>query len=66
MHDLALPSAGVPVGTADSCFFGLSLCSGAGGLTLEAGGDGKDQTGCTGTGGGQDDGLGIGQLNLGH
>jgi len=31
MHDLALPSSGPASGTEDACFFGLSLCSGAGG-----------------------------------
>ena len=34
MHDLALPSSGPASGTEDACFFGLSLCSGAGGLDL--------------------------------
>ncbi|WP_229704467.1 DNA cytosine methyltransferase [Gemmobacter aquaticus] len=34
MHDLALPSAGRGSGTTDACLFGLSLCSGAGGLDL--------------------------------
>ena len=34
MHDLALPSAGFGSGAADACLFGLSLCSGAGGLDL--------------------------------
>ncbi|MCW3780323.1 DNA cytosine methyltransferase [Defluviimonas salinarum] len=34
MDDLALPSAGLPGGTGDACLFGLSLCSGAGGLDL--------------------------------
>jgi DNA (cytosine-5)-methyltransferase 1 len=34
MHDLALPSSGRGSGTADACLFGLSLCSGAGGLDL--------------------------------
>ncbi len=34
MHDLALPSAGLPDGAGDACLFGLSLCSGAGGLDL--------------------------------
>jgi len=34
MHDLALPSSGRASGTADACLFGLSLCSGAGGLDL--------------------------------
>ncbi|MBM3083586.1 DNA cytosine methyltransferase [Chelatococcus daeguensis] len=34
MHDLALPSSGCTSGTADACLFGLSLCSGAGGLDL--------------------------------
>ena len=34
MHDLALPSAGLRSGAADACLFGLSLCSGAGGLDL--------------------------------
>ena len=34
MHDLALPSSGLGSGTADACLFGLSLCSGAGGLDL--------------------------------
>lgn len=34
MHDLALPSSGIASGAGDACFFGLSLCSGAGGLDL--------------------------------
>ncbi|OYW43138.1 MAG: DNA methyltransferase [Rhodobacterales bacterium 12-64-8] len=34
MHDLSLPSSGLGSGTADACIFGLSLCSGAGGLDL--------------------------------
>ena len=34
MHDLALFSSGRVSGTADACLFGLSLCSGAGGLDL--------------------------------
>jgi len=34
MHDLALPSSGRASGTDDACLFGLSLCSGAGGLDL--------------------------------
>jgi len=34
MNDLALPSAGLPDGTEEACLFGLSLCSGAGGLDL--------------------------------
>uniref|UniRef100_UPI003AE09156 DNA cytosine methyltransferase n=1 Tax=Paracoccus sp. T5 TaxID=3402161 RepID=UPI003AE09156 len=34
MDDLALPSAGLPDGTGDACLFGLSLCSGAGGIDL--------------------------------
>ncbi|MBK5933353.1 DNA methyltransferase [Rhodovulum imhoffii] len=34
MHDLALPSSGRASGTGDACMFGLSLCSGAGGLDL--------------------------------
>ena len=34
MHDLALPSSGLPAGADDVCLFGLSLCSGAGGLDL--------------------------------
>jgi DNA (cytosine-5)-methyltransferase 1 len=34
MHDLALPSSGCASGAADACLFGLSLCSGAGGLDL--------------------------------
>lgn len=34
MHDLALPSSGRASGTGDACIFGLSLCSGAGGLDL--------------------------------
>ena len=34
MHDLALPSSGLPSGAGDACLFGLSLCSGAGGLEL--------------------------------
>ncbi|WP_210879808.1 DNA cytosine methyltransferase [Roseovarius autotrophicus] len=34
MHDLALPSSGRASGAADACLFGLSLCSGAGGLDL--------------------------------
>jgi len=34
MHDLALPSSGLPAGTGDACLFGLSLCSGAGWLDL--------------------------------
>ncbi|HHN73555.1 MAG TPA: DNA cytosine methyltransferase, partial [Thermopetrobacter sp.] len=32
MHDLALPSSGLSAGAGD--LFGLSLCSGAGGLDL--------------------------------
>src|SRR6056297_1581926 len=31
---VALPSSGLPAGTGDACLFGLSLCSGAGGLDL--------------------------------
>lgn len=31
---MALPSSGLPAGTGDACLFGLSLCSGAGGLDL--------------------------------
>ncbi len=34
MNDLALPSFGPRSGAADACLFGLSLCSGAGGLDL--------------------------------
>jgi len=34
MHDLALPSSGPASGAGDACLFGLSLCSGAGGLDL--------------------------------
>ena len=34
MHDLALPSSGSTFGAGDACLFGLSLCSGAGGLDL--------------------------------
>ena len=34
MDDLALSSAGLPDGTGDACLFGLSLCSGAGGIDL--------------------------------
>ena len=34
MHDLALPSSGRASGAEDACLFGLSLCSGAGGLDL--------------------------------
>ncbi|QDZ01473.1 DNA cytosine methyltransferase [Nitratireductor mangrovi] len=34
MHDLALPSSGDTSGAGDACLFGLSLCSGAGGLDL--------------------------------
>ena len=34
MHDLALPSSGRASGSGDACLFGLSLCSGAGGLDL--------------------------------
>ncbi|KAB7742799.1 DNA cytosine methyltransferase [Parvibaculum sedimenti] len=34
MHDLALPSFGHASGSGDTCLFGLSLCSGAGGLDL--------------------------------
>jgi len=34
MHDLALHPSGGASGTADACLFGLSLCSGAGGLDL--------------------------------
>ncbi|MCA3448642.1 MAG: DNA cytosine methyltransferase [Rhodobacter sp.] len=34
MNDLALPSTGRASGAADACLFGLSLCSGAGGLDL--------------------------------
>jgi len=34
MHDLALPSSGCASGAGDACLFGLSLCSGAGGLDL--------------------------------
>lgn len=34
MHDLALPSSGCTSGAGDACLFGLSLCSGAGGLDL--------------------------------
>ncbi|MCA3642504.1 MAG: DNA cytosine methyltransferase, partial [Methylobacterium sp.] len=34
MHDLALPSSGCGSGNGDACLFGLSLCSGAGGLDL--------------------------------
>ena len=37
MHDLALPSSGLASGAADACLFGLSLCSGAGGLDLGLG-----------------------------
>jgi DNA (cytosine-5)-methyltransferase 1 len=34
MHDLALRSSGNASGAGDACLFGLSLCSGAGGLDL--------------------------------
>ncbi|UPH70200.1 DNA cytosine methyltransferase [Abyssibius alkaniclasticus] len=34
MHDLALFSSGRTSGTEDACLFGLSLCSGAGGIDL--------------------------------
>jgi DNA (cytosine-5)-methyltransferase 1 len=34
MHDLVVPSPGRGSGTGDACLFGLSLCSGAGGLDL--------------------------------
>ncbi|WP_236641533.1 DNA cytosine methyltransferase [Paracoccus aeridis] len=34
MDDLALPSSGRASGAGDACLFGLSLCSGAGGLDL--------------------------------
>jgi len=34
MHDLALHPTGDASGSADACLFGLSLCSGAGGLDL--------------------------------
>jgi len=34
MHDLALPSPGDASGAGDAYLFGLSLCSGAGGLDL--------------------------------
>ena len=34
MHDLALHPSGLSAGTGDACLFGLSLCSGAGGLDL--------------------------------
>ena len=34
MDDLALPSSGRASGAADACLFGLSLCSGAGGIDL--------------------------------
>ncbi|MDD3445266.1 MAG: DNA cytosine methyltransferase [Zavarzinia sp.] len=34
MHDLALPSSGDTSGAGDACLFGISLCSGAGGLDL--------------------------------
>jgi hypothetical protein len=34
MHDMALPSSGYASGAGDACLFGLSLCSGAGGLDL--------------------------------
>jgi len=34
MHDMALPSSGCASGAGDACLFGLSLCSGAGGLDL--------------------------------
>ncbi len=34
MDDLAISSAGLPDGTQDACLFGISLCSGAGGLDL--------------------------------
>ena len=34
MHDLALPSSGLSAGAGGACLFGLSLCSGAGGLDL--------------------------------
>ncbi|WP_136646570.1 DNA cytosine methyltransferase, partial [Tabrizicola sp. YIM 78059] len=34
MHDLALSSSGRASGAGDACLFGLSLCSGAGGLDL--------------------------------
>ncbi|HBG98598.1 MAG TPA: DNA cytosine methyltransferase [Rhodobacteraceae bacterium] len=34
MDGVALPSSGLPAGAGDACLFGLSLCSGAGGLDL--------------------------------
>ena len=34
MHGLALPSSGRASGAGDACLFGLSLCSGAGGIDL--------------------------------
>ena len=34
MHDLALSTSGRASGPKDACLFGLSLCSGAGGLDL--------------------------------
>src|SRR5574343_652970 len=34
MHDLALHPSGRASGAGDACLFGLSLCSGAGGLDL--------------------------------
>ncbi|TXB67413.1 DNA cytosine methyltransferase [Paracoccus aurantiacus] len=34
MNDLALPAPGCVSGTDDTCLFGLSLCSGAGGIDL--------------------------------
>ena len=34
MHDLALHPSGRDSGNGDACLFGLSLCSGAGGLDL--------------------------------
>ncbi|RDD72173.1 DNA cytosine methyltransferase [Paracoccus versutus] len=34
MDGVALPSSGLPAGADDACLFGLSLCSGAGGLDL--------------------------------
>ena len=34
MNDLAIPSTGLPAGTTNACLYGLSLCSGAGGIDL--------------------------------
>jgi len=43
-----------------------ALADVADGAALEAGGDGKDRSVLARAGGGKDDGLGIGQLDLGH